>query len=73
MRLGANGLRGVKTDDLKKLLQLVHRAELTCPITSTGLAVTGMLRLVDDLNHLRDLDAHAVKAVLIAVLAERPR
>jgi len=71
MRLGANGLRGVKTGDLKTLLALVHRGELECPITPIGLATTGLLRIQDDLAHLRGLDSTSTKAVLIAVLAER--
>ena len=69
--LGSGGLRAVRTDDLKAILRAVHRGELPCPITQTGLATTGLLRLGDDLELLRDLDARAVKAVLIAVLSER--
>ena len=48
-------------------------SELACPIDQTGLAIAGLLRLGDDLGHLRGLDERAVKAVLIAVLAERRR
>jgi hypothetical protein len=73
MRLGANGLRQVKTTDLQDLLRVVHRGELECPITQIGLGTVGLLRIADELGHLRDLDTQAVKAVLIAVLAERRR
>lgn len=71
MRIGANGLRDVKIDDLRALLAAVHRGELPCPFTRTGLAVIGLLRLADDLGHLRGLDAKGVTAVLVAVIAER--
>ncbi|TNE87305.1 MAG: hypothetical protein EP330_18995 [Deltaproteobacteria bacterium] len=67
------GLKNVATKDLEQLLRLVHRGELSCPIDQTGLAVAGMLRLGDDLGHLRGLDEQAVRAVLVAVLAERKR
>jgi hypothetical protein len=71
MRLGANGLRDVKTDDLRILLRAVHRDELETPFDRAGLATIGLLRIADDLDHLRGLDASAIKAVVIAVIAER--
>ena len=70
--LSKMGLKGITTKDLKLLLGMVHRRELLCPITSIGLATTGLLRLGDDLGHLRGLDSTAVCAVLVAVIAERP-
>lgn len=71
MRLGAQGLTHLPTRDLERLLRLVHRGELTCPIDQPALATVGLLRMVDMLGHLRGLDAKAVQAVLVAVLAER--
>lgn len=71
--LQALGLKAVRTRDLEQILRLVHKGELACPIDQTGLAIAGLLRLGDDLGHLRGLDERAVKAVLIAVLAERRR
>ncbi|MCB9676046.1 MAG: hypothetical protein H6737_13065 [Alphaproteobacteria bacterium] len=71
--LGTQGLRAVRTDDLKTLLALVHRGELECPITEIGLATTGTLRLLDDLAVLKGLDKRGVHAVLVSVLAERRR
>jgi hypothetical protein len=71
MKLGAQGLTAIKTDDLRELLRAVHRGDLPCPITQIGLGRAGLLRLVDDLGHLRGLDDHAVRAVLVAALAER--
>jgi len=69
--LGKRGLTGVKSEDLKRLLKCVHRGELPCPITQIGLATTGLLRLGDDLDALRGLDEAGVRAVIVAVLAER--
>lgn len=68
---GDRGLVGVSDADLVALLRAVHRGELTCPISRIGLAQTGLLRLGDDLEALHGLDERGVKAVLVAVLAER--
>ncbi len=68
---GSGGLKDVKSSDLKLILRAVHRGELPCPIDRIGLATTGLLRLGDDLETLRGLDLAGVKAVIIAVLAER--
>ncbi len=65
------GLSAVRTVDLELLLRKVHREELSCPITQIGLAKAGLLRLGDDLGHLRGLEVAAIRAVLVAVLAER--
>jgi hypothetical protein len=71
--IGSGGLKSVSTQDLRQLLKLVHRGELSCPIDRIGLAVNGLLRLGDDVGVLAGLDDRAVRAVLISVLAERPR
>ena len=71
MLQGGKALTEVKTDDLRELLRAVVREELPCPITPIGLATVGLLRLGDDLGHLRGLDVRSTKAVLVAVLAER--
>ncbi|MBX2797404.1 MAG: hypothetical protein KTR31_07050 [Myxococcales bacterium] len=68
---GSNGLRTVRDDDLVNLLRAIHRGELTCPITRRGLGEAGLLRLGDELEHLRGLDDKATIAVIVAVLAER--
>lgn len=69
--MGTAGLRAVRTEDLRALLAAVHRGELACPIDRIGLATSGFLRLGDDLELLRGLDAAGVRAVLVGVLAER--
>jgi hypothetical protein len=65
------GLREVSTKDLKTLLRAAHRKEIEFPLTQQGLAIINLLRLGDELGHLRGLDARGVTAVLVAVIAER--
>lgn len=65
------GLREVETEHLKKLLGLVHREEIDCPLTIVELTRCGLQFLHSDLALLRGLDARAVRAVLVGVLGER--
>ena len=69
----ARSLKAIQTSDLQQILRLVHRGDLKCPIDRVGLAINGLLRLGDDLELLSGLDAKAVQAVIVAVLAERKR
>ena len=69
--IGTNGLTAVSDDDLRTLLRHVYRGELICPITPQGLACIGRQGLNDDLDILKGLDESAVRAVLVAVIAER--
>ena len=71
MITAGRALTDVKTTDLQQILRLVFAGDLECPITAIGLATSGLLRLQDDLGHLRGLDRQATVAVLVAVLAER--
>lgn len=65
------GLSHISSKDLKRLLRAVHRGDVDCPINQIGLAELNLLRLGDELGHLRGLDARGLQAVLVAVLAER--
>lgn len=65
------GLTHVSTDKLERLLKRVHDGSLACPVTHPTLLRAGMPDLVDELGHLVGLDARAVQAVLVAVIAER--
>ena len=68
----AVGLTEVATRHLKQLLALVHRGELNYPINVQELARTGFQHCAAPLlGQLRGLEGPAVRAVLIAVLAER--
>ncbi len=68
---GGGGLTHVPTEKLTLVLKRVHDGALACPITHPTLLRAGMPDLVDDLGHLGGLDARAVAAVLVAVIAER--
>jgi hypothetical protein len=54
------------------MLRQLHRNELTCPLTPAGVVCLG---LQDDMEAvfsvMRGLDQSGVRAVLVAVLAER--
>jgi len=65
------GLTGLADTDLERLLRALHRGELPCPITPQSLAIGGLTYLQDRVEFLKGLDAAAVRAVLVAVLAER--
>ena len=66
------GLAGVSTSQLELLYRLVHRNEVTCPLSVVEIVRIG---LQDDLESvlgvMRGLDANAVRSILVAVLAER--
>lgn len=66
------GLQAVPTQDLRKALAALHREEMRCPLDITELTRFGLQHVaLELLSHLRGLDARAVRAVLVAVLAER--
>ena len=66
------GLTEVNTDDLKKLLWGLHHKHLECPLAIEGLTRIGLQHCATLLlSMLRQLDARAVQAVLVAVIAER--
>lgn len=69
--VGGGGLAHVPTDKLVRVLRAVHRGALECPISHPGLLRAGLPDLVDELEHLAGLDARAVSAVIVAVIAER--
>lgn len=73
MSSGLNvGLRKVSTPVLKKLLSNLHHQAIDCPLVPVSLAAIGLQAHTEALmNHLRGLDAGGVRAVLVAVLAER--
>lgn len=68
----AAGLTAVRTDDLKKLLRLVHKGEMNYPLNPGELARVGLQHCSSELlSTLRELDQRAVTAVVIVVIAER--
>ena len=66
------GLRPVSTEALKVALRSLHRGDLTTPLTLEGLTRVGLQYTATELLEvLRGLDDSGVRAVLVAVLAER--
>lgn len=65
-------LTTVADGHLELLLRLVHRGEVRCPLNVVELARIGLQDQSEVvLGMLRGLDAAAVRAVLVSVLAER--
>ena len=68
----ALGLTRVTTAELERALAAVHRGVLRLPLDVPELARVGLQRSAGELMAaLRNLDAAGVRAVLVAVLAER--
>jgi len=66
------GLTGVPTHLLERMFRNLVRGELSAPITINELACVGLQDVAPELlNTMRGLDDKAVKAVLVAVIAER--
>ncbi len=66
------GLARVSTADLKTALRALHHGDLATPLTIAELARHGLQEPGEELlDQLRGLDADAVRAVLVCVLAER--
>jgi hypothetical protein len=72
MNTAGIGLTRVPVDELKRLLRSLHRGEAPCPLKADVLACVGLQHRSEDLlSVLRGLDAVAVRAVLVSVIAER--
>ncbi len=71
--LGAGrGLRDVSTEALIVLLRAVYRRDVDPPLAVESLTRVGLQYAAEDLlGALRGLDARAVTAVLVCVIAER--
>jgi hypothetical protein len=65
-------LTDVPTIELERLLRFVYRQEIELPITPVGLARVGLQHRSEEfMQSLRGLDEAGVRAVLVAVVAER--
>jgi hypothetical protein len=68
------GLTTLKTEELKKLLGLLHRGDLVLPFTAHSVACAGFqYRQMELMSAFRNLEAPAVRAILVCVLAERQK
>jgi hypothetical protein len=66
------GLVPVEDNALKVLLRSLYRGDLTTPLDLPGLTRVGLQYCASELlHHLRGLDDVAIRAVVVAVLAER--
>ena len=67
-----NGLTGLSTKELKKLLSHVYKNELECPVDVERVARVGFQYKQENITAaLRGLDSNAVRCLLVCVLAER--
>ena len=72
MKAPSLGLVDVATEHLEHLLRLVPKNEIACPLDAVEIARNGLQTQQESLlGKLRGLDRDAVRAVLVAVLAER--
>jgi hypothetical protein len=68
------GLVTVGTEQLRILLRAVHRRETLVPVTPGSLAALGLQDWSEALlGTLRGLEEAGIRAVLVAVLAERQK
>lgn len=66
------GLTSLRTDELKKLLALVHQDKVEFPLNPQRVACLGFqYKQTELLSVFRHLDKRAVQQILICVLAER--
>jgi hypothetical protein len=65
------GLTHLNDTQLERLLKAVHRGLVDCPLAPDQLMTAGLSDVYDRVGFLRGLDQAGVKAVLVAVLAER--
>ena len=62
----------LSSEELKRLLKLTIDNEIEVPLNAVRIACIGFQHRHEALmNSLRDLDTHAIRAVLVAVLHER--
>ncbi|HVH99133.1 MAG TPA: hypothetical protein VM869_10495 [Enhygromyxa sp.] len=65
-------LTGVPTNEIEQLLRFLYRREIEVPITPVALARVGLQHRSEEfMQSLRGLDEAGVRAVLVAVAAER--
>lgn len=65
-------LTGVPTNELEQMLRYIHRGELPTPLSPAAVALVGLQHRSEDImQSMRGLDEAGVRAVLVAVLAER--
>lgn len=66
-----NGLSRVSTEDLTRLLRIVHRGTVPFPISRASLVLCAFGHLEGELDLLVGRDQAGARAMLVAVIAER--
>jgi hypothetical protein len=66
-------LTHLSDEQLERLLKAVHRGVVDFPLDGRQLMLAGFADIFDRASFLHGLDEAGVKAVLLAVLAERRR
>lgn len=69
--VAGRGLSSVPDEELETLLRRVHRGEITYPLRRSELLLMKTPQLAELGDVLLGLDEGGVRAVLVAVLAER--
>ena len=64
-------LSGAPTEEIRALLAAVHRGRVAFPLERTTVMLMGLNGLADHADLLVGLGERGVRAVLVAVLAER--
>ncbi len=65
------GLSRVSTDDLVRLLRIVHRGAVSFPVSRAGLVLVAFGHLEGELGLLVGLDQAGARALLVGIIAER--
>ncbi len=66
------GLTGLKTEELKRLLSLLHKGQLILPFSAHSIACAGFqYKQTELMAAFRGVEESGVRAVLVCVLAER--
>jgi hypothetical protein len=73
MRPPKRGLTALPDEDLIKLMRRLHGGTLDFPLTRHGMLLRGLNRIAEHGDLLFGLDEAGVRAVLVAVIAERQR
>lgn len=66
-----HGLSRVSTEDLTRLLRIVHRGTVPFPISRASLVLCAFGHLEGELDLLIGRDQAGARAMLVAVIAER--
>ena len=69
--IGGRGLLGVPDEELEFLLRRVHQGEVSFPLRRSELLMMKTPSLAENGDLLLGLDEQGVRAVVVAVLAER--